>query len=116
MRTVKLGAIACLRKAASPVFHKSQNAQVVIVVVSHCRPGIDVVTASSLILTPSAARADADTRSAAGVEIPKFEDLFVVVLLSIRGGSKGGFLFAKHQLQKDSRGRSNEEAPLAQFR
>ena len=116
MRTLKVGAIACLSKAMSPVFQKSHNAQLVIVVVPHCRPGIDVATTSSLILTPSAARAVADSKSAAGVKIPKFEDLFVVVLLLIRGGSKGGFLFAKHQLQKDSRGRPDEEAPLAEFR
>ena len=115
MRSVKVGAIVCLSKGASPVFQKSQNAQVAIVVVSHCGPGIDVATTSSLIYAPSAARAAADSKSAAGVKIPKFKGLFVVVLRLIRGGSKGGFRFAKHQLQKDSRGRPDEEAPLAEF-
>jgi hypothetical protein len=98
------------------VFQNAQNAQVVIVLVSHCGPGIDVATTSSVILTPSVARVVADTISTAGVKIPKSEDLFVVVLLLIRKGCKGGFRFAKHQLQKDSRGRPDEKATLAQFR
>src|SRR5277367_4296784 len=84
-------------------------------VASRCASGIDAGTTSSLILTPSAAKAGVDSKSASAVKIPRFESLLVIGLL-LMCGKGGGLRFAKNQFQKDFRGRPNEEAALTEFR
>src|ERR1700686_967555 len=84
-------------------------------VASRCAAAIDAATTTSLILTPSAAKAGVDSKNASATKILRFESLLVIGLL-LMCGRGGGLRIAKNQFQKDFRGRPNEEAALTELR